>query len=192
MREIFLFSWLGIAFDTIIGLTVPILVITFVKRLIMLTPITVSIEVPAYLKNYLLALYGPEEPIKFKNRSVYNRFLIQNTGPWPEQITKKNLVKAGNIDVILPWNMFKDPAKCNYIGWEDQKRFRAEIIADFKSDFFAFIKEKMGEGFLRKDATILFMNTYNISDSDLSFDAFYRNFNRKMAIRRIKLSLIHI
>lgn len=152
----------------------------------MVEPIVVTLELPSYLTKYLLKVYGPGTPIKFKHQSLYNRYLIRKAGIKPRvptQITLK--YRPTKIDVCVPFNLWKDPRVYNYLSREDQQALRLEIASDFKTDYVTFIKLKMKEGLTRKDSTLLFMFLYNISDRDYSFDAIYRHFSRMLNDRRL-------
>ncbi len=145
---------------------------------------TISLELPSYLKNYLLKLYGPQEPIRFKQRSLYNRLLLKYAGSWPTVMTRYHLMRKNELKIFMPASPGRHPKRYSYLSKDDACFIRSEISMDFMSDYISFVKHKMRKGLLRSEATILFMETYNISDSDLSYDAFYRYFSRREKKRK--------
>ena len=149
------------------------------------SPITILLEVRPMIKQYLLALYGPEEPIMFPRKSDHNSFLIRHLGRPPEN-SRQVFRQEGCIEIALPYTKLKNLESHNYLGFHDRIAFRQEIEREFVYNYHVFIREKMRQGEDRKVATIMFMELHNIREEDLSFFAFYRDFNRMLNKRRIK------
>ncbi|MHC1707406.1 MAG: hypothetical protein AB9842_07780 [Bacteroidales bacterium] len=145
---------------------------------------TVILEMKPYLKQYLLALYGPQEPIMFPRKSDHNSFLIRHLGrpPANSRPTRKT---EDSIEIALPFTQLKNLMANNYLSVNDRKAFRRELEREFVYNFHLFIRERMREGMERKLATIEFMEVHNIREEDLSYAAFYRNFNRMLNKRRL-------
>ncbi len=148
--------------------------------------ITVTVELPMYLKQYLTTIYGPE-PIRFPKHSLYNRFLVKASDPFPQKKSEYHVFGNNLVEIIMPWSHLKDPRTFNYIGYRDQINLRSEIVSDFNYDFIRFVKKKLAAGVLRKDATLEFMKSYNIDESHYSFECFYRNYHRRK--RRLHVTI---
>ncbi|MFZ4705438.1 MAG: hypothetical protein ACOYMF_05465 [Bacteroidales bacterium] len=149
------------------------------------SPVTFLMEVKPYIKSYLLTLYGPSEPILFPKKSNYCRFIHQNIQKRPPD-AHVDFNREGKVEIQLYYNEFKNILHYNYIGKEGAKKLRNIIKAEFTQDFRDFIKLKIDNGWSRKEATIMFMTLYNISEDDISFSAFYRDYSRQLQKRRLK------
>lgn len=148
---------------------------------------TILLEVKSHIKSYLTALYGPSEPIQFPKRHLYNAFLIKKVGKPPAGV-KIDFSRANKIEIQPPDTNLRDMIANNYLGERDQIEFRKIIERDFSLDFIMFIETKLHEGFTRKVSTLMFMNLYKISEDDISFSAFYRDYDRKKEKRRVIFS----
>lgn len=145
--------------------------------------ISVLVEVKPYIKAYLCTLYG-SQPVCFPRKSMYNRFLIQKIVRRPDNAAI-DLDRDGKIEILLPFNPVKNVYTYNYIGRDEQEKLRKMFKDDFTIDFREFIKEKLRDGWNRKEATILFMKAFNIAEDDISFSAFYRDYSRQLQKKRL-------
>lgn len=149
------------------------------------SPFTILLDVKPHIKNYLLTLYGPTEPITFPKKSDYNNMLVRLLNPPPGDEYTPNFSRLEKIEIYLPHTNRKCLESSNYLSRDDAKKLRLEIDWDFYSDYRAFIRRKMNEGINRKEAIVLFMEVCNIQDEHLSFSAFYRDYNRQLKRRRL-------
>lgn len=148
------------------------------------TPMTVILEVKPYLRQYLLSIYGPQEPIVFPRRSDFNSFLIRHIGRPPENA--RHVKETGPvIEIAIPYTRLKNPESHNYLGFNDRVALRREIEREFIYNYHLFVREKMREGMERKIATLMFMDAHKITEDELTYSAFYRNFNRMLQKSRI-------
>lgn len=165
--------------------------------------LTIFLKVPKYIKRYLITLYGPQEPIFFPRKSDYNTFILASL----ERPTIKNrpqffcriindcsfhseelcsdFNRDNFIEISVPFSKFKNLDSFNYFARRHHRHLRAEIERHFVYDYRTFIREKIREGHERKTATLMFMEQYEIMEDDLTFSAFYRDFNRMLQKRRL-------
>ncbi len=148
------------------------------------SPITNLLEVRPMIKQYLLALYGPEEPIVFPRKSDHNSFLIRHLGRPPAN-ARPDKGSGSTIEIALPFTQLKNLASHNYLGYHDRIAFRQELEREFVYNYHLFVREKMREGMERKTATLQFMEMHNITEDELTYSAFYRDFNRMLKKRRL-------
>ena len=141
----------------------------------------------SHIISYLKTLYGPEEPISFPKKSDYNAFLVKKLGLPPRDF-RLDCSNMKKIAIQPPETNLKDLFANNYLGFHDQIAFRRIVERDFISDFHAFVNQKITEGWNRKMGTIMFMELNNIVDDELSYSAFYRDFNRLLFKRRSTFS----
>lgn len=148
--------------------------------------VSVLVEVKSYIKSYLQTLYGGE-PVIFPRKSMYNRFMLQKVVRRPAN-AKIDFDRAGKIEILLPYNAIKNVQVYNYLGRDEAENLRKMFKDDFTIDFREFIKERLRDNWNRKEATLMFMDAYNISEDDISFAAFYRDYSRQLRKRRLTLS----
>lgn len=145
--------------------------------------ITIKIEVKSYIKKYLVKVYG-EEPIMFPKKSHYNRLIVMNIQKTPEDYKHESFNNKCSVEIILPYNNLRDIRSYNYLSRDNVMALRKEFREEFEHDYKKCIDKAMRDEKLnRKDATILCMKNYNISDSDITFDAFYKSVWRRMLQR---------
>jgi hypothetical protein len=145
------------------------------------------IKISCHLISYLKTLYGPKEPISFHKRSDYNTFLIRKLGRPPSNFKLKKELKP-EITILLPETCLKDLNANNHLSIKDEKDFRKIIARDFIADYHAYIDLQFSKGKTRKEATIMFMNLFNIREEELGFWALYRDYNRMLQKRRLIFS----
>jgi len=163
--------------------------------------VTLLLKVPKYIKNYLISLYG-QEPVFFPKKSDYNAFLLRKLTRPPvnnrpdffcnlagsckfESLSCDRYIRNNYLEIAVPYSEFKNIDANNYLGRDPRHILRREIERHFIYDFHNFIREQMREGIERRIATITFMGKHNILEDDLSFSAFYRDFNRMLQKRRL-------
>lgn len=152
--------------------------------------VTTNIEIKPHLKQYLITLYG-EEPIHLPHRHNYNRLLVRLINKMPKD-HKQVPADKNTVCVILPKNEIKNITVYNYLSRESQLIFRKEIEKDFWYDAKKYIDTIIqSENINRKQATLMCMKCYNISESDLTFDAFYKYFYRNM-MKRMSMLCVSI
>lgn len=140
------------------------------------SPICVYIEMPGYLKKYLISKSeNKTEPIEFSPKHDYNKLLTNLTVNYPvDPVDKfKELVK-----IKLPFNRIKDVYFYNKIGVHNREEFREQIKLDFYYDFRLFVKESIMSGVQRKIAIEMFFQMHKITEDDVKYESFYRNFTR--------------
>ena len=148
---------------------------------------TIQLEVKPYIKAYLLQRFGPIEPISFPAKSDYNIFMIQRLGKVPD-MPSKITHNFEYISILLPETGLKDTWINCYLGWHDRRELRKWIERDFVCDYHRFVSIKFHHGWNRTLATNLFIKRYNISKSNVVWDAFYRAYSRLMKKRRLNYS----
>jgi hypothetical protein len=142
----------------------------------MASPIYVEIEMPVYLKKYLISISdNKKEPLELPHGHEYS-ILIRNitTNRMVERIGKGEDV----IKIRLPFSRIKDPYFYNKIGINNRKYFREQIRLDFYYDFRLFLKDRIMGGVQRKIAIEQFFELHKIEEGDVKFESFYRNFTR--------------
>jgi hypothetical protein len=140
------------------------------------SPICVYIEMPSYLKKYLISQSeNRKEPLEFIPEHDYSLLLTRLTTNRPvENISHQE----STIKIRLPFNRGKDVYFYNKIGINKRKYFREQVRLDFYYDFRLFIKERMMAGIQRKIAIEQFFNLHGITEDDIKYESFYRNFTR--------------
>lgn len=151
------------------------------------SPICVKIEMPGYLKKYLLSQSeNHKEPLEFAPRHEYSRLLTK-------LITNRNDVKPVDdkeiVKIRLPFNEIKDVYFYNKIGIDQRFEFREQIRLDFYYDFRLFLKDRIMKGIQRKIAILQFFNLHGINEDDIKYESFYRNFTRFNKKKLISYSL---
>ena len=140
------------------------------------TNIYVEIEMPVYLKKYLLAQSeNKKEPLHFCIDHDYNILIRQLT-------TNRRVEKLQKCDetvrILLPFSRRKDAYFYNNIGFHNRVYFREQVRLDFYYDFRLFVKERIMAGIQRKIAIEQFFLLHNINEDDIKYESFYRNFTR--------------
>ncbi len=150
----------------------------------MSSPISVFIEMPVYLQKYLTAIsINKKQPLQFRNKHDYNRLLI-NIVSNRTDIKPPDYNKPG-IKILLPFSKIKDIYFYNKISTENRELFRKTVKADLLYDFRLFIKEMIRIGINRKDALELFFLSLNITEDDIKYESFYRQYTRYNKKRNI-------
>ena len=140
--------------------------------------ITINIEIKPHLKKYLIATYN-QEPVQFPYRHNYNRFLVHNITKPPKDF-KIVPANENTICIALPKNNLKDISSFNFLSENKKTDFKNEIEEDFWTDAKEYINSKMKDDKLnKKEAIILLMKMWNILESELTFDAIYKHFQRE-------------
>jgi len=142
---------------------------------------------PEYLKKYLISQSeNGKEPLEFSPKHDYCRLLSNLTVNYPVEPvdTSKNTVK-----IRLPFNRIKDVYFYNKIGYHNRIEFREQIRVDFYYDFRLFIKDRIMCNIQRKIAIEQFFQLHKITEDDLKFESFYRNYTRFNKKRLLNSSL---
>jgi len=150
----------------------------------MASPIPVYIEMPSYLKKYLIfQSKNKKEPIEFQFGSDYNLLLIRlitNTNrTYPPDKNKPG------CKIYLPFNEVKDVYFYNKLSEPSREKFRNHVKNNFLYDFRMLLKHKDHSFFDRKTLVEYYFSTMNITDDDLNYASFYRSFTRYMEKRRV-------
>ncbi len=149
-----------------------------------MSPISVYIEMPEYFKKYLLAVSeNKQEPVEFTPKHDYYKLLSNLCVNYPVHPVDrtKNVIK-----IKLPFNRIKDVYFYNKLGEEAREFFRAQVKRDLYYDFRVFLKDSIMSGMQRKVAIEKFFLAHNITEDDIQYDSFYRNYSRYLAKKRIK------
>lgn len=150
---------------------------------------TVRIRMEGYLQRYLIHLYGGEGysggPITFPRKNDYNRLLINLVCKPPKNFRPD----TQGVEITLRRNNLKNVDVYNYLSRRKKRDFIEEIRKDFRLDFKRFVSEKLDEGYTRKSAIIIFMETYRLIEDENLYDALYRRLSRMLEDRRIYASL---
>ncbi len=151
------------------------------------SPISVFIEMPTYLKKYLIfQSKNKEEPIVFSEGHDYNLLLIRlitndsRTNP-PDKS------KTG-CKIILPFNKNKDVYFYNKLSEPSREYFRNQLRNNFLYDFRILLKDRNVSFLDRKQVMEFFFLTMKITDDDLNYASFYRSFTRYNKKRRVTYS----
>lgn len=147
------------------------------------SPISVYIEMPAYLVKYLAAeSVNKHEPFVFPRRHDYNLLLtrlISNDSSIKMPRNTKECVK-----IQLPFNEFKDVYFYNKLSRDSRILFREAVYRDLYYDLRLVIKELMLAGVTRNKAIEMFFLAYDITENDVNYESFYRSFSRFQQKRR--------
>ncbi len=156
------------------------------------SPISVKIEVPAWMKKYLQ--YQSEDKnakiLKFARKHEYNLLLTNLVTNYRRiSILKDSNTKFKNnreVKIYLPFSDKKDVYFYNYISRHSAETFRRNINLDFLYDFKLYLRNALLNGTQRKIAIENFLNMYNINEDELKFESLYRRYTRYMnKIKRI-------
>ena len=157
----------------------------------MSSPISVKIEVPVWMKKYLL--FESKEkifPISFPRRHAYNAFLLKLVSN-KKNISEKLFIGPVNSEIIklkLPFSDVKDVYFYNKISEHNRERFRRQVKADFYYDFEVVVKHLLLSGMKRDKALEKFFLSMDITEDDINYDSFYRKFTRYKKNRALKFS----
>lgn len=141
------------------------------------SPISVYIEMPSYLKKYLISQSeNYKEPLEFALNHEYNLLLMK-------LVSNRRDVKRVNKDescikIKLPFNEVKNVYFYNNISFHNRVLFREHVKLDFYYDFRLFVKYQIMKGVQRKIAIEQFFELLQINEDDIKFESFYRNFTR--------------
>ncbi len=151
------------------------------------SPISVYIEMPTYLKKYLIfQSKNKEEPIVFSEGHNYNLLLTRLISN-DRRIKPSDKSKKG-CKIILPFNQFKDVYFYNKLSKKAKQKFRNQLRDDFLYDFRMFLKDRTVSFFDRKQVMEFFFLTMKITDDDINYASFYRSFTRYNEKRRVTYS----
>lgn len=152
----------------------------------MSSPISVSIEMPTYLKKYLISeSINKCEPLIFPPKHDYNILLTRLISNHPSARTRYDVPR---VKIKLPFNEIKDVYFYNSLGRESRTIFREQVQRDMYYDFRVILKDLLLAGEQRKIAIEKFFLAHKISDDDLKYESFYRNFTRFIQKMRVKYS----
>lgn len=153
------------------------------------SPIHVYIEVPAWMKKYIIfqSEYN-SEPVIFHNKHIYNRLLINLISNRPDiKILPKPKEKYINNDIVkirLPFNNIKDVYFYNKLSNRNKIEFRNQVKLDFLYQYMTEIRKKTIQGMERKKATEEFLEMININEDELKYESLYRKFTRYINKRK--------
>lgn len=140
------------------------------------SPISVKIEMPVYLKKYLIGQsVNKQEPLEFSTEHDYSLLLVKLASNRPAERIKHG---ENTVKIHLPFNRGKDVYFYNNIGINRRKYFREQVRLDFYYEFRTFLKSRIMAGIERKIAIEEFFEKYKITEDDVKFESFYRNFTR--------------
>ncbi len=148
------------------------------------SPISVYIEMPVWLKKYLISeSINKEEPLIFHPKHDYNtllaRLVTNNRKTEPPDYDKQG------IKIMLPWSKMKDVYFYNKLSTDSRQIFRNQIYRDVYYDFKIFLKDMTLKGMQRKIALERFFLCHQITDDDINYASFYRSFTRYIQKRRV-------
>jgi hypothetical protein len=149
------------------------------------SPIVVKIEVPAWMKKYLLyQSENKQEPIEFHRKHRY--VLLLNcilTNKYDTYIVNDPDKKDTNSEIVtirLPWSKMHDVYFYNKIARDNREKFRNEVKTDFYFQYQTYIRNRKMVGIERKQATEEFLERYDITEDELKYESLYRKFTRYM------------
>ncbi len=152
----------------------------------MASPIVIKIEVPAWMKKYLIfQSENKTEPLEFHRKHNYNRLLINLVTNRTDVIIYKPDLHEEDINnaivkIKLPFNGYKDVYFYNKIGINNKKKFRAEVKIDFLFQYRTELRNKLCRNIERKTATEEFLDKLKINEDELKYESLYRKYTRYM------------
>jgi hypothetical protein len=149
------------------------------------SPIVVKIEVPAWMKKFLL--YQSEngiEPVEFHRKHRYVLLLnCMLTNRYDTNVVNEpsyNDINSEVVTIRLPWSKLHDVYFYNKISRDNREKFRNEVKSDFYFQYQTEIRNKKMVGIERKQATEYFLDRLNITEDELKYESMYRKFTRYM------------
>lgn len=140
------------------------------------SPISVKIEMPVYLKKYLIGQsMNKQEPLEFSTEHDYSLLLVKLASNRTAERIKQD---ENTVKIRLPFNRGKDVYFYNNIGFNRRVFFREQVRLDFYYEFRTYLKKRIMEGIERKIAIEEFFERYKITEDDVKYESFYRNFTR--------------
>ncbi|MDF1550854.1 MAG: hypothetical protein P1P88_23730 [Bacteroidales bacterium] len=147
-----------------------------------MSPISVYIEMPEYLKKYLISESTTKvEPLSFAPKHDYNILLTRLISNYRSKPADHHV---NRVKIQLPFNAIKNVYFYNNLSAESRRVFREQIQRDMYYDFRVFLKDMILAGEQQKIALEKFFLLHGITEDDLKYESFYRNFTRFIEKRR--------
>lgn len=144
---------------------------------------TIRLTIEPYLKKYLLAISSNKvEPIRFKNKSEYNRLLEKLISKHGRILPPSK--KDNTVEIELPYFMSKDVRSYNKLSVISENILREIIRNDFRLDLWLFLSKNLTTGCDRKHLIQVFLDTFNITEDDIKSESIYRSISRQLQKRR--------
>ena len=144
---------------------------------------TISINLKPYIRDYVIARFGPE-PIRFSKGSDESLRLLDLLARPPA-----GRINRGNTTFKLPYSDFKDPRVYNYLS-ENSIAILSKYLAnifwhDFRDQMRA--NERTYPGILHKDSINMFIEKYAIHPDNIEFETLKKHYyrHRKKRINHI-------
>ena len=157
------------------------------------SPVVVRTKVPPYIKKFLLAKsVNKTEPVLFCRHHPYGKLLIDKVTSYNRltclPLDEKDNVMAyffatrwkngETIAIQLPFNNRKNVLFFNYFSQHRQKEFLSAIKEDFYHELYWYLVARRRKGVERKEIIRSFMDKYDITEDDISFESIYRQTSR--------------
>lgn len=145
-------------------------------------PITIKLQVEKFLANYYKTLYG--DPVKFSIplKDPLGISIISYTTKQPVNQKPSN----GTLEIVIPEWGNKNPKVYNYLSDNSIEIIHQEMIILFFAGFYRFITDAM-RIMQKKNAILLFMETYHISEDDIPYDTLRRRCDRYIEEKSTKI-----
>ena len=131
---------------------------------------------PEHLKKYLISESENEkEPLCFPPKHDYNILLVRLMSNYP---SKPSPHHVNRVKIQLPFNQIKDVYFYNRLSDDSRRLFREHVQRDLYYDFRLFLKELSQAGIQRKIALEKFFLLHGITEDDIKYESFYRNYTR--------------
>jgi len=148
----------------------------------------VSIRLKPYLKKFIISIsQNKAEPVRFKKGSDWNMLLKDLVTNYNQLrllpiMDKERVILhfssgySSNeiINIKLPRFRRKNVDYHNYISFDSEKEFVADITNYYKYCFRRHLRQSLSMGIQRKTAIESFMKLHNISEDDVKYSSLYR------------------
>lgn len=156
--------------------------------------VTVDIDrVKPHLQKFLIYLSENRDyPLTFRRGHWINLFLARQLSNFNQlklfSIIDRRSVQqyysakrsADTITINIRYNRVKDPRSYNYLSEQSKIIFRQELKNEFNLIFDRFVKKKMLQNYTRKQAVLIFMRAFEITEDDIQFESLYRHSSRML------------
>ncbi|MBD5226881.1 MAG: hypothetical protein HDS67_02335 [Bacteroidales bacterium] len=142
-----------------------------------MSEILLYLEMPAYLRDWLVWSHGGVSPIRPRRGSIESNILEQYLRPWPSDRIPDRPTE-GCLTIALPYFKTKDPRSNSFLPESARKLFLHSVRIQFDNDL---TKSLLGTAMTREtlsDAIAAFCEARAIEMTDTSIEAVTKRWRR--------------
>jgi len=128
------------------------------------SPITIKLQCPKYLIEFVESYYQCKSPVLFRNGDEMNKFLVHFLSRPPRGYIEEKFQNGENfLEIIIPFLEEKNVLYNYFLSARAKKLFVSRLEIFFRIKFHEDVDKSVYEHFKIKDAILLFMDKYSLS-----------------------------